>query len=95
MLIVGLLIATILVVFVDAGSWKLHIQEVKRVQRNNTLGPLNDVYSEVLDFGRDKYRDGRHRFWHHLIILFIFLLGSNILWVPKKGCKATGEYLIG
>ncbi|KAI6212475.1 hypothetical protein M3Y94_00029700 [Aphelenchoides besseyi] len=56
MLIVGLLIATILVVFVDAGSWKLHIQEVKRVQRNNTLGPLNDVYSEVLNFDRAYYR---------------------------------------
>ncbi|KAI6216542.1 hypothetical protein M3Y95_01271000 [Aphelenchoides besseyi] len=77
MLIVGLLIAPILVVFVDAGSWKLHIQEVKRVQRNNTLGVLHDIYREVLNFDRTKYR------------------GSGILWVPKKGCKATGEYLIG
>ncbi|KAI6212608.1 hypothetical protein M3Y94_00046300 [Aphelenchoides besseyi] len=72
MLIVGLLIAPILVVFVDAGSWKLHIQEVKRVQRNNTLGVLHDIYREVLNFDRTKYR------------------GSGILWVPKKGCKATG-----
>ncbi|KAI6212677.1 Asp-6 [Aphelenchoides besseyi] len=77
MLIGGLLMATTLVVFVDAGSWKLPIREVKRVQRNNTLGPLNDIYREVLNFDRKYYR------------------GSNILWIPKKGCKATGRNLVG
>ncbi|KAI6212637.1 hypothetical protein M3Y94_00049900 [Aphelenchoides besseyi] len=56
MLIVGLLITSTLVTFVDAGSWKLPIQEVKRVNRNNTLGPLHDIYREVLNLDRAYYR---------------------------------------
>ncbi|KAI6212650.1 Peptidase A1 domain-containing protein [Aphelenchoides besseyi] len=74
MLIVSLLIATTLVTFVDAGSWKLSIRKVKRVQRNNTLGPLHDIYREVLNLDRFYYR------------------GSSILWIPRKGCKATGWF---
>ncbi|KAI6212485.1 Peptidase A1 domain-containing protein [Aphelenchoides besseyi] len=37
MLIAGLLIATTLVTFVDAGSWKISIQEVEHVNRNNRI----------------------------------------------------------
>ncbi|KAI6198698.1 Peptidase A1 domain-containing protein [Aphelenchoides besseyi] len=56
MLISGLLIATTLVTSVDAGSWSLAIREVKHVSRNKTLGPLNDIYTEVLNFDRSYYR---------------------------------------
>ncbi|KAI6212494.1 hypothetical protein M3Y94_00032100 [Aphelenchoides besseyi] len=56
MLIAGLLIATTLVTFVDAGSWKIPIQEVKRVNRKNRLDPLHDVYSETLRLDRNRYR---------------------------------------
>ncbi|KAI6218569.1 Protein CBR-ASP-5 [Aphelenchoides besseyi] len=95
MLIVGLLIATILVVFVDAGSWKLHIQEVKRVQRNNTLGPLNDVYSEVLNFDRAYYRATIYLGTPPQPFQVMIDTGSHILWVPKKGCKAKGRNIVG
>ncbi|KAI6217730.1 hypothetical protein M3Y95_01205100 [Aphelenchoides besseyi] len=95
MLIGGLLMATTLVVFVDAGSWKLPIREVKRVQRNNTLGPLNDIYREVLNFDRKYYRAKIYVGTPPQPFQVMIDTGSNILWIPKKGCKATGRNLVG
>ncbi|KAI6212455.1 hypothetical protein M3Y94_00026100 [Aphelenchoides besseyi] len=95
MLIGGLLMATTLVVFVDAGAWKLPIQEVKRVNRNNTLGPLHDVYRELLNFDRTHYRAAVYVGMPRMTFQVVIDTGSHILWVPKKGCKATGVGLIG
>ncbi|KAI6212647.1 Lysosomal aspartic protease-like protein [Aphelenchoides besseyi] len=95
MLIVGLLIATTLVVFVDAGSWKLHIRKVKRVQRNNTLGPLHDIYREVLNFDRAHYRATIYVGTPPQPFQVMIDTGSHILWIPKKGCKAKGRNTVG
>ncbi|KAI6212276.1 Aspartic protease 6 [Aphelenchoides besseyi] len=47
-LVVSLLIASALMVFVDAESLSVAIQAVKRGHRKNSLGLLNDVYSRKL-----------------------------------------------
>ncbi|KAI6204544.1 Eukaryotic aspartyl protease [Aphelenchoides besseyi] len=48
-LVFGLLIASVLVTLVDAGSWSVDVQAVKRVQRNTTL-KLSDVYGQALAY---------------------------------------------
>ncbi|KAI6218618.1 Cathepsin D [Aphelenchoides besseyi] len=95
MLIAGLLIATTLVTFVDAGSWKISIQEVEHVNRNNRLDPLNDVYSEMLNFDRKHYRATIYLGTSRMPFRVMIDTGSHVLWVPKKGCRAEGRDLVG
>ncbi|KAI6216998.1 Eukaryotic aspartyl protease [Aphelenchoides besseyi] len=95
MLIVGLLITSTLVTFVDAGSWKLPIQEVKRVNRNNTLGPLHDIYREVLNLDRAYYRATIYVGRPPKPFQVMIDTGSSVLWIPKKGCKSTGRHASG
>ncbi|KAI6218587.1 Aspartic protease 6 [Aphelenchoides besseyi] len=95
MLIGGLLIATTLVTFVDAGSWKIPIQEVERVNRNNRLGPLNDVYPEPLHLDRKHYRATIYLGTSSMPFRVMVDTGSHILWVPKIGCRASGTDIVG
>ncbi|KAI6218609.1 Cathepsin D [Aphelenchoides besseyi] len=95
MLIAGLLIATTLVTFVDAGSWKIPIQEVKRVNRKNRLDPLHDVYSETLRLDRNRYRATVYVGMPPMPFRVMIDTGSHVLWVPKKGCRAEGRAITG
>ncbi|KAI6212667.1 Peptidase A1 domain-containing protein [Aphelenchoides besseyi] len=90
MLIGSLLIAANLLTFVDAGSWKLPIQEVKRVQRKNSLGLLNDVYPGPLHLDRNHYRATIYLGTSSMPFRVMIDTGSHVLWVPKIGCKASG-----
>ncbi|KAI6217712.1 Eukaryotic aspartyl protease [Aphelenchoides besseyi] len=95
MLIGSLLIAANLLTFVDAGSWKLPIQEVKRVQRKNSLGLLNDVYPGPLHLDRNHYRATIYLGTSSMPFRVMIDTGSHVLWVPKIGCKASGEFATG
>ncbi|KAI6220792.1 Aspartic protease 6 [Aphelenchoides besseyi] len=88
-LVVSLLIASALMVFVDAESLSVAIQAVKRGHRKNSLGLLNDVYSRKLST------------YNNVDYYGIIYLGtppvpfkvvsSYLLWIPKKGCKMLGH----
>ncbi|KAI6223963.1 Eukaryotic aspartyl protease [Aphelenchoides besseyi] len=90
MLVFGILIASALVIWVDAGSWSVAVSAVKRVQRNNTLR-LSDVYGQALTNNNDLWYKGTVYVGTPPIpFTVLFDTGSSYFWLPKKGCKATG-----
>ncbi|KAI6222622.1 Aspartic protease 6 [Aphelenchoides besseyi] len=60
MLAAGLLIASALVTFVEAGSWSLALRAAQQNDlKNNALGPLSDVYGREITYDR-RYYQGRY-----------------------------------
>ncbi|KAI6212949.1 Peptidase A1 domain-containing protein [Aphelenchoides besseyi] len=88
MLVFGLLIA--LVTSVDAGSWSVAIQAVKRTPRNNTL-TLSDVYGQTLT------SDTNMMYWGLLSRTIYmgtppepFSVVQACYGYQKKGCRSSG-----
>ncbi|KAI6217068.1 Peptidase A1 domain-containing protein [Aphelenchoides besseyi] len=89
----AVLIGSAFVTIVDAGSFSVAVQAVKRVLRNNTLKPLSDVYGQTL------FTDNNVLFRGTVYVgtpptpfTVIFDTGSHMLWLPKKGCKSSGRF---
>ncbi|KAI6212424.1 Aspartic protease 6 [Aphelenchoides besseyi] len=59
----AVLIGSAFVTIVDAGSFSVAVQAVKRVLRNNTLKPLSDVYGQTLFTDNNVLFRGSHMLW--------------------------------